>query len=147
VYPMRTMPLLILLMACSAMSVHPPAAAQSPEPPPAASCGPQGSSYTRTTLYFGLNRKTGTISEAQWRAFLRDQVTPRFPQGLTVWEAGGQWRRDDGNIIHERSKVLLLVHEDTPAVRSAIAAIIAGYKREYQQESVLWETARICAAF
>ena len=54
-------------------------------------CGPLGTSYMRTTLYFGLNRKAGNISESQWKSFLRDEVTPRFPQGLTVWQAGGQW--------------------------------------------------------
>jgi hypothetical protein len=74
-------------------------------------------------------------------------VTPRFPQGLTVWEADGQWRRPDGRIGRERAKVLLLVHDDTPEVRVALGAIVTMYKRSFQQESVLWETARVCAAF
>ncbi len=110
-------------------------------------CGPLGSSYMRTTLYFGLNRKGGNISGSQWKAFVRDEVTSRFPQGLTVWEAGGQWRRADGTIVRERSKVLLLVHGDDPTVRGAVAEIIEQYKRKFAQESVLWETARVCAAF
>jgi hypothetical protein len=101
----------------------------------------------RTTLYFGLSRKTGTVSESQWRNFLRDHVTPRFPQGLTVWEANGQWRRADGMIVREPAKVLLLVHEQSPAVHAAIAGIIEDYKKAFEQESVLWETARVCAAF
>jgi len=101
----------------------------------------------RTTLYFGLNRKTGNISENQWKTFLRQEVTPRFPQGLTVWQAGGQWRRTDGIIVRERSKILLLVHDDKTEVRSAIASIIERYKHLFEQESVLWETARVCAAF
>jgi hypothetical protein len=110
-------------------------------------CGPLGTAYMRTTLYFGLNRKAGNISESQWKTFLREEVTPRFPQGLTVWEAGGQWKRADGMIVRERSKVLLLVHDDKPEVRSAIGSIIERYKRLFEQESVLWETARVCAAF
>jgi hypothetical protein len=101
----------------------------------------------RTTLYFGLTRPTGTVSEKEWQAFLREQVTPRFPHGLTVWEANGQWRRPDGRIGRERSKVLLLIHDETPAVREALGAVIAGYKRAFEQESVLWESARICATF
>ncbi len=111
------------------------------------SCAPAGVSYTRTTLYFGLNRKSGNITAGQWKAFLRDEVTPRFPQGLTVWEAAGQWRRADGTIIRERSKVLLLVHDGSAAVNAAIVSIIESYKRRFEQESVLWETARVCAAF
>jgi len=114
---------------------------------PQAACGPLGSSYMRTTLYFGLNRKAGNISGSQWKAFVRDEVTPRFPQGLTVWEAGSQWRRSDGTIVHERSKVLLLVHDDSGEVRGLITTIIGRYKQLFEQDSVLWETARVCAAF
>ena len=43
--------------------------------------------------------------------------------------------------------MLLLVHSDSSDVRTAIMAIIAEYKRDFQQESVLWETAPVCAAF
>jgi hypothetical protein len=101
----------------------------------------------RTTLYFGLTHRSGNVTESQWQAFLRNEVTPRFPQGLTVWEANGQWRRSDGRIARERAKVLLLVHDDTPPVRAALTAIVGAYKSTFQQESVLWETARVCAAF
>jgi hypothetical protein len=87
------------------------------------------------------------VTEAQWRSFLRNEVTPRFPDGLTVWEANGQWRRADGRIGEERAKVLLLVHEETPAARAALSELVARYKKMYQQESVLWETATVCAMF
>jgi hypothetical protein len=99
----------------------------------------------RTTLYFGLTHRAGTVSEKQWQAFVRKQVTPRFPEGLTVWEADGQWHRSDGRIARERAKVLLLVHDDTAAVRGALTALVTDYKREFQQESVLWETVPVCA--
>ena len=55
--------------------------------------------------------------------------------------------KTDGQISRERSKVLLLVHPDTSAVRDSIVSLIASYKRRFQQESVLWETALVCAAF
>jgi hypothetical protein len=110
-------------------------------------CAPLGKAYSRTTLYFGLTRPTGIVSEAEWRTFLRGEVIPRFPQGLTVWEADGQWRRSDGRIARERAKVLLLVHEDSTEVRAALGAIVTGYKGAFQQESVLWETSPVCAAF
>jgi len=87
------------------------------------------------------------VHDTEWRAFLRDQVTPRFPEGLTVWEADGQWRRSDGAIDTERAKVLLLVHDGKPKARAALTEIVGLYKRQFQQESVLWESARICAAF
>jgi len=114
--------------------------------PGAPDCAP-GSSYVRTTLYFGLSRPAGTIGEAEWRTFLRDQVTTRFPQGLTVWEAHGQWRRSDGSIGRERAKVLLLVHDGGPQARASLVELVGRYKQKFEQESVLWESAAVCAAF
>ena len=109
-------------------------------------CGAASAAQLRTTLYFGLARPKGAVSELEWQLFLRDDVTARFPDGLTVWEASGQWRRADGQLEHEGSKVLLLVHPDTAAARAAVQAVIASYRQKFDQESVLWETARVCVA-
>ena len=61
-------------------------------------CGTASAPQLRTTLYFGLARPKGSVSELEWQIFLRDEVTARFPQGLTVWEAEGQWKGTDGAI-------------------------------------------------
>lgn len=106
-----------------------------------------GVAHTRTTLYFGLAHPAGTVSEKQWRKFLREQVTPRFPNGFTVWQADGQWQNANGRISRERAKVLLLVHEESSPVRQALIELVQSYKRAFRQESVLWETAAVCAAF
>jgi hypothetical protein len=102
----------------------------------------------RTTLYFGLSKPGGAVvSEAEWKSFVSEEVTPRFPDGLTAWEADGQWRREDGTIIRERTRVLLLVHEDGAEARSKIDALIARYKKLFEQKSVMWEAAPVCVAF
>ena len=108
-------------------------------------CG-AASAQVRTTLYFGLQKAKGSVSELEWQMFLRDEVTTRFPAGLTVWEAQGQWRTGAGTIEHERSKVLLLVHPDSPEARTSVQSVIERYRKGFDQESVLWETARVCAA-
>ena len=54
-------------------------------------CGTLSAAKIRTTLYFGLSRPKGSVSELEWQVFLRDEVTRRFPDGLTVWQAEGQW--------------------------------------------------------
>src|SRR5262245_43561790 len=110
------------------------------------SCGSSAAPPVRTTLYFGLARPKGSVSELEWQLFLKDEVTTRFPNGLTVWEAEGQWRGQDGGIGHERSKVLLLVHPDTADARTSLQTVIARYRKSFDQESVLWETARVCTA-
>jgi hypothetical protein len=104
------------------------------------------SAQLRTTLYFGLARPKGSVSELEWQMFLRDEVTSRFPEGLTVWDADGQWRNAGGTIDHENSKVLLLVHPDTAAARASVLTVIERYRKIFEQESVLWETARVCVA-
>jgi len=136
--------LIVLAIYGVLIAQAPTSAVQAPEPP--AFCAPRGKAHMRTTLYFGLAYPAGTVTEAQWRAFLPNEVTPRFPHGLTVWEATGQWRRSDGKIERERAKVLLLVHPDAPGVRTALANLVASYKRAFQQESVLWESDPVCAA-
>ena len=116
------------------------------QPAAVAECGAMSTPQLRTTLYFGLARPKGAaVSELEWQLFLRDEVTARFPEGLTVWEAEGQWRRADGVVDHERSKVLLLVHADDAASRTAVRGLIDRYRQKFDQQSVLWETARVCA--
>ena len=110
-------------------------------------CAPLGTAYMRTTLYFGLARPTGMLSEAEWQTFLREDVTPRFPDGLTVLEGDGQWRRPDGTIGREHSKILVILHDDKPSTHEALQALVLRYKQVFAQRSVLWEIARVCAAF
>ena len=111
-----------------------------------AACGSAAAAQLRTTLYFGTTRPTGAVSELEWQIFLRDEVTRRFPEGLTAWEAQGQWKNSKGVIDQERSKVLLLVHQDSAAARALIQDVIEKYRKQFEQESVLWETARVCVS-
>ena len=109
-------------------------------------CGASSAPQLRTTLYFGLARPKGSVTELEWQIFLRDEVTRRFPDGLTVWEAEGQWRTSTGSIDHEQSKVLLLVHPDTATARQSVQAVIDAYRKTFEQQSMLWESARVCVA-
>ena len=102
--------------------------------------------WARSELYFGVGSEdargadTG-ISEAQWRAFLDKEVTARFPDGLTVFDAYGQWlNRDRGSAEPSRlkSKVLVILHEDTPQRTADIEAIRLAWKQATKHQSVLW---------
>lgn len=90
-------------------------------------------------LYFGRHvGDTLVVTDSAWTAFVAEVVTPRFPAGLTVWSAQGQWRGADGRIQREPSFVLELVHPAQAASPdSAIATIVAEYKRRFRQEAVL----------
>ena len=50
------------------------------------------------------------VSEKQWMQFVDDEITPRFPDGLTVFDAAGQWRdQTSKKITRESSKIVLIV--------------------------------------
>jgi len=96
--------------------------------------------YVRTELYFGLSRKGGSdVTEAEFQRFIDEIVTPRFPNGLTVLDARGQWREDDNTITKERSKVLILIYRrsERRSANMKIEAIRTEYKKRFSQQSVL----------
>lgn len=89
-------------------------------------------------LYFGRNiGTTGRVTEQQFAQFLDEQVTPRFADSLTVYDAKGQFLDSSNQLIREPSKVVSLIVEDTQGNEQAINAIIDSYKQQFQQESVL----------
>jgi hypothetical protein len=62
----------------------------------------------RLELLFGSTRKDLTpISEEEWAAFVAAEITPRFPDGLTILTGYGQWRDATGTIVKETSRLLL----------------------------------------
>jgi hypothetical protein len=96
--------------------------------------------WVRTELYFGLGLAEGRdgVDEATWRAFLDKEVTPRFPSGLTVVDAYGQWQ-GVGQTKPERlrSKIVVLLYADTPTQRESIDAIRSAWKARTGDQSVL----------
>jgi hypothetical protein len=99
----------------------------------------QGDLWTRTELFFGSARPDGSVvSEQEFRQFLDQEVTPRFPDGLTVFVGLGQFRHANGIVVQEKSMLLVLLYPaDRPDSASRIEAIRDAYKRRFRQESVL----------
>jgi hypothetical protein len=64
-------------------------------------CAPNEQSAVQDSLYFGTARAIGIVTSEEWSKFLEVAVAPRFPQGLTVSQAWGQWRGADGSIVRE----------------------------------------------
>jgi hypothetical protein len=88
-------------------------------------------------LFFGLHGSAGMLSEHEWALFLADVVTPRFPDGLTVFEASGQWRGPASRLEQEPARVVEIVHDDSANAKSFINQIVMVYKARYQQQSVM----------
>lgn len=88
----------------------------------------------------------GMVGQAQWSQFLQAVVTPRFPEGFTVWQASGQWRSSDGSIVREPSYVLQLIHAEDEARDKAISEIMSEYKTQFRQEAVLKTRSPVCVS-
>ena len=131
---LRTMPLLLcaaLLGGC-ALSNAPPC--------------PSSQRQVSELLYFGTAQPQGVVAAQDWADFLDKVITPRFPQGLSVWPAAGQWQSTDGTLVRENTWVLHVVHPENDSAEQAIASIMTAYKTRFQQEAVLRVQSRVCVS-
>lgn len=92
---------------------------------------------SQARLYFGLGGPDGPIADAAWEAFLSEIITPRFPDGLTVLEAQGQWRGADHTVSREATRVVEVMHEPSRTAELAIDEIADAFKTRYGQEAVM----------
>lgn len=122
--------LAVTLAACTAAFEVGPGAA--------ADCAAGAFPMARLELYFGTQRPGGApVTEAEWTAFLDEEVTPRFPDGLTVLTANGQWRNSMGVVTKETSAMLVILYQPSAEKEAAIEDIRAAYKDRFEQESVM----------
>ncbi|MGU3412122.1 DUF3574 domain-containing protein [Enterobacteriaceae bacterium C34A] len=102
----------------------------------------------QTTLYFGLSRPAGKdITAQEWQQFVDRDVTPRFKDGLTVFDARGQWLGNDGTVAREQSKALMLIHGKDAQSETNIEALRGVYKSRFAQESVMRVDQPVCVQF
>ena len=101
----------------------------------------QTARWVDTRLYFGLgpaDHPDQGVSEARWREFLDREVTPRFPDGLSVAEIYGQWLSKGQSVPQRlRSKVLIIDYPDSAESRAKIEAIRAAWKKMTGDQSVM----------
>lgn len=98
-------------------------------------------------IYFGMNMPGGEVSEDQWHEFLESEVTPRFPDGLTVLEGRGQWLGADKKITHEQSRIIEIVGAPSERLEQDLNSITEKYKQQFQQEAVMVLTSSVVACF
>ena len=87
------------------------------------------------------------VGEREWVRFLARVVTPRFPDGLSVVDAAGQYKTADGVIAHEPSKIVIIIAPDGAETQDRIAVIEAAYKKQFRQQKVVVVTRAVCASF
>ena len=114
----------------------------------APACPEGADQWVKYQLFMGRSNQTSeVVDDAAWATFLGDTVTPRFPDGLTVLDARGQWRDPEGEIKKERTKVLVILAPPGEDGLHLIGEISAEYKRRFSQQSVLQVAYDTCVTF
>jgi hypothetical protein len=101
----------------------------------------------RDTLYFGRSIPGGgLVGDDDWKRFEGEAIARAFPNGFTVIDAHGSWRRADGAAISEPSIVVAIVHPDDAESDAQIREIVRRYRDQFHQESVLRERTATCTS-
>ena len=100
-------------------------------------------------MMFG--RKIGdriAVTNTAWARFVDREITPRFPDGLSVVDAAGQWLDPDKKrVVREPSKIVTIVLRDSEKGQSEIDAIARAYKKKFKQQSVGVIVRGACVSF
>jgi hypothetical protein len=135
--------LLPILTATLALSLGPTAALAKPP-----ACAEGLHRAMTAELYFGRSiGEHAQVSDADWTDFVDQQITPRFPDGLSVNDVYGQWRTPKGQFVREASKALFLVLDGTPDERQRLDLVRSAYKLRFHQQSVMLVEQQACVAF
>lgn len=110
-------------------------------PAPACSAGQE---YLRTAQLF-IGAGGPPAAEADIRAFVDQEVMPRFPDGVTVLDGGRQWRGAENQLIREAQKVVQIVLPGKRDEAGRLEAVRAAYKRRFRRETVV-VTQEACVA-
>ena len=139
----------LLLLAAPAAAQLAPVPALSPAVSPTECEAYAAGAMIEAQLFFGRNigNELG-VSDREWTDFLDREVTPRFPNGLTVVDASGHWRDiQTGHLVREPSKILTLLADGDPATLRLIHEIVDLYKDRFHQQSVGLAIRPVCVSF
>jgi hypothetical protein len=138
----------IVIAAAAALSACAPAIDAQRAPIEATPACQKGSTLmNRVELIFGATWKRGPINGKMWKRFLAEEVTPRFPDGLSTFDITGQWRNAKGDIVKLPSRILLIWYAPGPDASAKIDAIRDAFNARYDQESVMRIDGLNCVGF
>ena len=116
---------------------------------PALECRAAQKSNVIAELMFGRNigGRLG-VTETKWRRFVDREITPRFPAGLTIYDARGQWQDSKRKtIVREASKIVMIVLPGEAADHDRLGEIMSAYKTRFRQDSVGLIVRPACVSF
>jgi hypothetical protein len=97
--------------------------------------------YIKTELYFGLNIPDGRrIEDPDFELFIDTCLSPRFPEGLTILHAQGQWQdTSTQKVDKEDSRIVVLLYprKSRKAKSALIEQVRGSYQKAFNQQAVM----------
>jgi len=104
--------------------------------------------FSRTELFFGLSKPDGSVvTEEEFQLFIDSEVTPLFPDGLTLLTGTGQFKDSSETVVKEESKLLILLYPSNSDSNRRVQQIRQAYISMFQQQSVLRVDEQLCVSF
>jgi hypothetical protein len=132
-----------IALALSTLATAAPASAQ------ALTC--QGAQKPQEVAELLFGRKIGTqgvISEGAWRRFVAREITPRFPDGLTILDTRGQWLDTaTKRVVREQSNIVMIALPGNAEDHDRLSQIAEAYKKQFHQQSVGIIVRPACVSF
>lgn len=100
-------------------------------------------------LLYGRNQgSTLRVTDADWQVYVAEELTTRFPDGLTVVDALGQWQDSGGRgLVREPSKLVLIATMPGPEADAKLTGAINAYKQRFAQDAVGLIRRQACVSF
>lgn len=96
------------------------------------------SHYVESDIYLGLSKPDGSsISEQDFNRFKDAIILPRFKSGLSIAHIDGVWKSQDGHVVNESTRLVIIIYNDNSEDKNKIKEIAENYKKMFQQDSVL----------
>jgi Protein of unknown function (DUF3574) len=86
------------------------------------------------------------VSESAWSRFVDGEIVPRFPDGMTVFDATGRYRLGN-RVARERSKIVEIALPGTPEDMARLNEIVEAYKTRFKQKLVGLIVRPACVSF
>lgn len=106
---------------------------------------PPGQTQVRVAQVFLGARPPVKLDPAEIARFVDQEVTPRFPDGVSVVNGGDQWKGAENQIMREASKVLLIVLPTGGGGHNRLDAIRAAYRTRFSQDSAVFLPPPTCS--
>ena len=107
---------------------------------------PVGQAPLRTAQLFLGAKTPAAPADRDLRRFVDQEVTPRFPDGVTVVDGGGQWKGSENRMIREAAKVVLVVLPTNGDSQGKVEAVRTAYRSKFKQDPVVVLPPPACVA-